>query len=71
VVIHDSSVDRTTNGTGLVAELTLAQIKRLKLKANDDGANAAITKYQIPTLSQALTTAKGKFYLTLCQNSRA
>jgi len=29
VVIHDASVDRTTNGKGLVAELTLAQIKAL------------------------------------------
>jgi len=29
VVIHDASVDRTTDGQGLVAELTLAQIKAL------------------------------------------
>lgn len=29
VVIHDSSVDRVSNGQGLVAELTLAQIKAL------------------------------------------
>lgn len=29
VVIHDKSVDRTTNGTGLVSEMTLAEIKAL------------------------------------------
>lgn len=29
VVIHDSSVDRTTDGTGDVGDLTLAEIKRL------------------------------------------
>jgi glycerophosphoryl diester phosphodiesterase len=29
VVIHDSSVDRTTNGQGLVEEFTLADIKKL------------------------------------------
>ncbi|MBI5042876.1 MAG: phosphatidylinositol-specific phospholipase C domain-containing protein [Nitrospirae bacterium] len=29
VVIHDPTVDRTTNGTGLVNELTLSEIKRL------------------------------------------
>jgi len=29
VVIHDSTVDRTTNGHGLVAELTLAQLQTL------------------------------------------
>jgi glycerophosphoryl diester phosphodiesterase len=29
VVIHDAAVDRTTNGTGLVSDLTLAQLKML------------------------------------------
>ena len=29
VVIHDTSVDRTTNGTGLVSELTVDEIQRL------------------------------------------
>ena len=29
IVIHDASVDRTTNGTGLVADLTWAVIKKL------------------------------------------
>lgn len=30
VVMHDRTVDRTTNGTGALAELTLAQIKALE-----------------------------------------
>jgi glycerophosphoryl diester phosphodiesterase len=29
IVMHDTSVDRTTNGTGLISELTLKQIKKL------------------------------------------
>ena len=29
VVIHDETVDRTTNGTGFVKDLTLAQLKEL------------------------------------------
>lgn len=29
VVIHDANVDRTTDGSGAVAELTLAEVKRL------------------------------------------
>ena len=29
VVLHDESVDRTTDGTGRVADLTLAQVRRL------------------------------------------
>lgn len=48
VVIHDESVDRTTNGTGLVRELTLAQLKEL------DACNG-MEKYRgakIPTLAE-------------------
>ena len=33
VVIHDESVDRTTDGTGLVRDLTLAQLKQLKKRS--------------------------------------
>ncbi len=29
VIIHDTTVDRTTNGTGLVRDLTLAELKKL------------------------------------------
>jgi glycerophosphoryl diester phosphodiesterase len=44
VVIHDVDVDRTTNGKGLVNQLTLKEIKQLKTEK--DG--------QIPTLEEAL-----------------
>ena len=44
VVIHDQNVDRTTNGTGLVADKTLAELKTL-----DAGKGE-----QIPTLSEVL-----------------
>ena len=44
VVIHDKSIDRTTNETGLVANMTLAEISQYKTKHN----------HRIPTLEQAL-----------------
>ncbi len=44
VVIHDADVKRTTNGEGLVSELTLKEIKNL---ATDKNA-------QIPTLKETL-----------------
>ncbi len=49
VVIHDASVDRTTNGSGLVAELTLAQIRALDA---GDGE-------QIPTFEEVLALVQG------------
>jgi glycerophosphoryl diester phosphodiesterase len=44
VVIHDADVKRTTNGEGLVSELTLNQIKALSTEGNE----------KIPTLEEAL-----------------
>ena len=56
VLMHDATVDRTTNGTGNVADMTLEQIKALKI---DAGAN--ISKYpdlKVPTLREYLTCCK-------------
>lgn len=44
VVIHDAEVDRTTNGKGLVNQLTLEEIKQLKTEKDE----------KIPTLEEAL-----------------
>ena len=61
VVIHDEDVDRTTNGTGLVEEMTLAEIKELDAGyrwTDDDGETypyrgQGIT---IPTLAEIFET---------------
>jgi glycerophosphoryl diester phosphodiesterase len=44
VVIHDADVDKTTNGKGLVNQLTLKEIKQLNAGKNE----------KIPTLQEAL-----------------
>lgn len=51
VLMHDATVDRTTNGKGRVADLTLAELKQL-----DAGAKmgAAFTGTRIPTFEEAL-----------------
>ena len=48
VVIHDESVDRTTNGTGLVRDLTLAQLKELDASIGMEAYRGA----KIPTLGE-------------------
>jgi len=56
VLMHDTTVDRTTNGTGNVYDLTLAQIKALVV-----GGGTAVAKYpnlRVPTLEEYLLTCK-------------
>lgn len=48
VVIHDETVDRTTDGTGLVRELTLAQLKKLDAYNGMDAYRGT----RIPTLGE-------------------
>ena len=48
VVIHDESVDRTTDGTGFVRDLTLAQLKALDASNHMPAYRGA----RIPTLGE-------------------
>lgn len=61
IMMHDYTVDRMTNGTGRVSNLTLEEIKALRLKNNWGGA----TDYQVPTLEEFIQVAKGKVCLYL------
>ncbi|WP_395738833.1 glycerophosphodiester phosphodiesterase [Prosthecobacter sp.] len=51
VLMHDSTVDRTTNGKGRVSDLTLAEIKALDAGAKLDARFAGT---RIPTFEEAL-----------------
>ena len=55
VVIHDDLVDRTTNGTGRVQDLTLAELRAL-----DAGQGE-----KIPTLDEVLTRFGGKLLINI------
>ncbi len=58
VVIHDETVDRTTDGTGPVAGLTLAELKRLdagfRFTAQDGGQPFRGRGVRVPTLPEVL-----------------
>jgi len=51
VVLHDPTVDRTTDGTGKIADLTFEEVRRLDAAAWFDKKFAAT---RIPTLEEAL-----------------
>jgi len=65
VMVHDETVDRTTTGTGKVADLTLAQIKALRLRQNEGGRDAPVTAEPVLTLDEILALAKGRITLNL------
>ena len=57
VVIHDRMVERTTDGTGLISTMTLAQVKEL-----DAGSwfGAEFRGEQIPTLEEVMLICRRK-----------
>lgn len=65
VVLHDETVDRTTDGTGQITELKWAQVRKLHLRQRDGGATAALTDERIPTLVEFLAAAKNKVALVM------
>ena len=60
--MHDYTVDRTTNGTGKVSDLTLAEIKELRLR-NACGVRGS--QLQVPTLEEIMLAAKDKIMINL------
>ncbi|MFC3198365.1 glycerophosphodiester phosphodiesterase family protein [Parapedobacter deserti] len=63
ILMHDATLDRTTNGTGKVADYTWAELQQLRLKDKDGN----LTEHRIPTLSEVIEWARGKTVLNLDQ----
>jgi len=61
VVLHDATLDRTTNGTGKLSDYTWEEIQKLRLK--DKKGN--LTEYRIRTLDEVMRWARGKTILML------
>jgi len=53
IVIHDATVDRTTDGTGAVASTTAADLRRLRLR----GPGGTLSAERVPTLDEVLAAA--------------
>lgn len=61
MLMHDSTIDRTTNGTGALESYTFDELRKLRLK-NADGT---LSDYQIPTLEEVCGLAKGHIMIDL------
>ena len=58
VNVHDTTVDRTTDGTGEVAKMTFADLRKLHMKS--DKFPGDFSCEVIPTLEELLTTCRGR-----------
>ncbi len=64
ILMHDETVDRTTDGKGAVAELTWAEVSKLHLKT-ENGASGKITSRTVPTFIEAIKAAKDRIIINV------
>ncbi len=61
VLMHDATLERTTNGTGKLSDHTWAEVQKLQLKDRF----GKLTPYRVPTLAQVIEWGRGKTILNL------
>lgn len=60
-IMHDGTVDRTTNGHGKVSDLTSDELRKLRLRAG----HGIVTSHAIPTFEEVLNLCKGKILINV------
>lgn len=66
VNLHDPTVDRTTDGTGDAAAMTLAEIQALHIDASKFAGDFSCER--VPTLEEILTAARGRVHVLVDAN---
>lgn len=61
VLMHDNTINRTTDGKGKVSDYTLAELKKFHLR----NGMGRVTFHQIPTLEEVLNLSKGKILINI------
>lgn len=61
VLMHDQTIDRTTDGKGSPSSYTLEELRKFHLK----NGLGRVTFHQIPTLEEVLTLTKGKILINI------
>lgn len=67
VVMHDNTIDRTTNGSGKVKEFTLAELQKLRLR----NGLGRVTTHSIPTLKEMMLAAKDKIIINVDKGNKS
>lgn len=58
VSIHDTTLERTTNGKGRVADHTAEELRKLRLRRGNGGPSVVVTDEPLPTLEEMLLAAR-------------
>jgi len=66
VNLHDPDVDRTTNGSGNAADMTLAEIQGLQIDASKFAGDFSCE--HVPTLEEILAAARGRIHVLIDAN---
>jgi len=64
-VMHDDTLDRTTDRGGACEALTMAQLRETSLRSSDGGCDRPLTAKSVPSLEEALEAARDRIYLDI------
>ncbi|KQW29987.1 hypothetical protein ASC83_22525 [Acidovorax sp. Root402] len=65
MLLHDATLDRTTNGKGTLSQLRYSEVKGFKLRSRDGGDGKTSTFLKLPTLAGALEVARDQVVLNI------
>jgi glycerophosphoryl diester phosphodiesterase len=67
ILMHDKTINRTTNGSGTVSDFTYEQLRSLNLYKED----GTLTNEHIPTLREVLELCRGELFIDLDIDKKA
>lgn len=65
VLLHDATLDRTTEGKGRAEDFTLAELTRLRLRDRNGGPGERLTPSRVISLEEALAIACGRILVNI------
>ncbi|MDE8741447.1 glycerophosphodiester phosphodiesterase family protein [Pectobacterium polaris] len=65
VVIHDDTLDRTSDMSGCIGKMTLEEIRQARLRGSDGGSAWPLSNEKVPLLYEVLEEARGRIVINV------
>ncbi|WP_174865680.1 glycerophosphodiester phosphodiesterase family protein [Pectobacterium polaris] len=65
VVIHDDTLDRTSDMSGCIGKMTLEEIHQARLRGSDGGSAWPLSNEKVPLLYEVLEEARGRIVINV------